>query len=446
MSTPDTLREGLRTLAGQAPVAAVPEEFFDRAHGQVRQRRTVRATAALVLILMLAIGVGLPRSGGTDSADQPVPGTAGLPSELRLPPLRTASAEDSPPGRAAMIFGGDATTDGWNEGRFAVLAADRDRYRVFHEMPYTAPGFEALLSPDGSLIARNRTVRSLTGSGFSVDLPGDPRAFSPDGTLLVCETGEGTTTVNGRERYESQVVVYSLARRAVIASVDNSDLPLTAGLSVAVSFDNTRLALQLGDQVRLYRLDTAAPTAYATVPLARELLAGPASWLPDGRSFVTARRGSDGAWQLVRREARTGAQSSTWAVMRTAEARYVRLLGWRPSGTAFATIGLPAAGAPPELAAGAETGPFLDDGTGHAQLIAISPGADPPDVLFQTPAGVSDLDVATAVAVGDHTRPSQAPDYGPLPPLFLAAGGLLALLTAVPLIWLARMARRRRSR
>lgn len=443
----NTLRDGLRTLAGQAPVAAVPEEFFDRAHSQVRQRRTVRATAALVLILTLGIGVGVSTGGGTNSADRQGSGTAGLPSELHLPPLRTAAAEDSPPGRAAMIFGGDATTDDWNEGRFAVLAADRDRYRVFNEMPYTGPGFEALLSPDGTLIARNRTVRPLTGSGISIDLPGDPRAFSPDGTLVVYETGEGTTTVDGRERYESQVGVYSLARRTVVASVDNSDFSLTAGLSVAVSPDNTRLALQLGDQVRLYRLDTAAPTAYATVPLSRELLAGPASWLPDGRSLVTARRGPDGAWQLIRREAQTGEQAATWAVLQATEARYVRLLGWRPDGTAVATISLPAAGAPPEMAAGADVGPFSDDGTGHVQLIAIPPGPAVPDVLFETPPGVSDLDVAAQIAVADLTpRTSQKPDYGPLPPLFLAAGGVLALLTAGLVAWLARLARRRIGR
>jgi hypothetical protein len=442
----NTLRDGLHTLAGQAPVAAVPEEFFDRAHGQVRQRRTVRATAALVLVLTLVIGIGLPSSGGMDSAGQPGAGAAGLPSELRLPPLRTASAEDSPPGRAAMIFGGDATTDGWNEGRFAVLAAEHDRYRVFNDMPYTGPGSEALLSPDGSLIARNRTVRSLTGSGFSVDLPGDPRAFSPDGSLLVYETGEGTTTINGRERYESQVGVYSLTRRTVIASIDNSDLSLIAGLSVAVSPDNTRLALHLGDQVRLYRLDTAAPAPYATVPMTRELLAGPASWLPDGRSFVTARRAPDGAWQLIRRDAQTGEQSATWAVLQATTARYVRLLGWRPNGTAVATISLPAAGASPEMAAGADISPFYDDGTGHAQLIAISAGTITPDLLFETPPGVSDLDVAAQIAVAAITRTSQKPDYGPLPPLFLAAGGLLAFLTAALVVWLVRLARRRVGR
>lgn len=444
MNVQDDLRHGLRELAGQAPAAAVPEDFFDRAHAQARQRGAVRASAAFVLLLTLALGLGLSRPGHIDSADSPAQPVAGFPSELRLPPLWAASAEWSPPGRTAMIFGGDAVADPWNEGRFAAVAADSDRYRVFRQFVGPAPGAEALLSPDGESIARGRSIQSLTGSGLSIDLPGDVRAFSPDGSLVVYETGTGTTTVNGRDRYESRIEVYSLARRSVVAGIDNSDLPLFAGLSVAISPDNLGLAVHLGDQLRLYRLDTAAPVTYAAVPLGHELLAGPASWLPDGRSLVTTRRGTDGAWQLVRRDARTGEETSIWAVLRATEALYVRVVGWRPGNTAIATAKLAAPDAAPEFRVGPETGLFQDDGTGRVRLIAIPAGVGTPAVLLETPAGVSDLDVAAQIVVAGTSRIPGRPDYGPFTPMSLVIVAVALAVIGGALAWLLK--RHRRSR
>ncbi|MDI6100369.1 hypothetical protein QLQ12_17315 [Actinoplanes sp. NEAU-A12] len=447
MNVRDDLRHGLRALARQAPAAAVPDDFFDRARARARQRRAVRASAGFVLVLTLALGLGLSRPGHVDSAGQPEAPAAGLPSELHLPPLWAASAESSPPGRTAMIFGGDATADAWNEGRFAAVAADGDRYRVFRDFVFTAPGSEALLSPDGESIARHRAVRSLTRPGSAVELPGDVRAFSPDGSLVVYETGEGTTTLNGRDHYGSRVEVYDLARRSVIAAVDNSDLPLFAGLAVSVSADNTRLALHLGDELRLYRLDAATPAAYATVPLNRELLAGSGSWLPDGSSLVTARRDSDGGpWRLIRRDALTGRETSVWAELEATEARHLRVLGWRADGAAVATAKLAAPDAAPEFKAGAEAGMFQEDGTGRVRLLAIPAGAGTPEVLLETPLGVSDLDVAAQIAAAGVTRASARPDYGPLPPALLLVAAVLVAIGGGVLTWIVRRRIVRRAR
>ncbi|GAA4263962.1 hypothetical protein GCM10022255_113250 [Dactylosporangium darangshiense] len=442
MRTETRLREGLRVLAGQAPPAAVPKDFFDRAHQRARQRWAVRGIATVVTLLTLTIGLAF-RPGGSDTPGGPAPVTVGLPSALHVPPIWTALVDQSPPGTAAVIFGGAATTDGWNEGRFAVVAAGSDRYRVFNDFTYTAPGFEALLSPDGDLIARNRTVRSLRpGRELSIALPGDPRAFSPDGTRLVYETGEGTTDIDGVQHRESRIAVYDLARRTEIASIDNADnLEPTAA---ALSPDNSRLAIQVRDQIRLYRLDSPYPAPYATVQLDAETLAGPGAWLPGGRSFVTARRGSGETWRLVSHNADTGAAQPEGPFPDMVNAQYIRVIGWRADGNAIAVVGVPRPGAPPAMLFQDHPWvPYPNSDTVRVRLVALAPSASEPMVLLETPTGVSDLDVAANLAISGQFRTSGSPDYGPPAPFVVAAGGILLLLVGAPLLWLVLRTRRR---
>ncbi|UWZ36598.1 hypothetical protein Drose_37295 [Dactylosporangium roseum] len=403
----------------------------------------MRGIAVVVTLLTLTVGLAF-RPGGTSMPGDPTSVTVGLPRKLHVPPLRTAHVGQSPPGTAAAIFGGTATTDDWNEGRFAVVAAGSDRYRVFNEFTYTAPGFDALLSPDGDLVARNRTVRSLRPDRrVSIALPGDPRAFSPDGTLLVYETGDGTTYIDGVQHRESRIAVYDLTSRSEIASIDNSD-NLSAPV-VALSRDNSRLAVQVRDQIRLYHLDSPNPAPYAIVALDAETLAGPGAWLPDGRSFVTARRGSDGTWRLVPHNADTGAAQPASPFPNVVDARYLRVIGWRADGAAIAIVAVPRAGALPALLFQDKITwvPYPDSNTARARLVALAPNTFDPTVLLETPDGVSDLDVAADLAISGQFRTSGSPDYGPPSPFFLAAGGVLMLLVGVPLLWLVLRVRRR---
>ncbi|MEW2386595.1 hypothetical protein AB0873_31855 [Micromonospora sp. NPDC047707] len=446
MNVETPLREGLRALARQAPAVAVPEDFFDQVHVRARQRRAVRSSAVVVTLLALAVGlVFRPTGSGTVTPGGPVGVTAGLPHRLHTPPIWTASVELSPPGTAAMIFGGEATLGDWNEGRFAIVAADSDRYRVFNEFTYTPPGFEALLSPDGELIARNRTVRSLHPErDLFLTLPGNPRAFSPDGSLLVYETGDGVNYVNDVEYRPSRIGVYDLARRVEIASIDNSDSWLTPGWSVALSPDNSRLAVQLRDEIRLYRLGPNHPVPYATVKLDAETLAGPGSWLPDGRSFVTARRYSGENWRLVLRNADTGQAGQARRLPEVAGARYIRVLGWRVDGTAVAVTGVPRPNTPPApIFHESAWGPFRDLDTVRVRLITLTPNTPTATVLFETPTGVSELDVAADLAVAGLFRDPGRPEYGPLPTTIQLVGGVLLMLICVPLLWLVWRARRR---
>ncbi|MGI5175913.1 hypothetical protein ACQEVZ_06230 [Dactylosporangium sp. CA-152071] len=444
MNTETSLRENLRMLAGQAPAAAVPGDFFDRAHKRARRRWAVRGVAVMVLLLTLSLGLAI-RPGGTSVPGGPGAVTVGLPRTLHEPKIWTASVEQSPPGTAAVIFGGRATHGGIAEGRFAVVAAGSDRYRVFNDSTPWAIGYEALLSPDGDLVARSGTVQSLRPDrGVSLTFPNSsPLAFSPDGTLLIYYERGPTTYVDGGQHWQSRIVVYDLVSRAETASIDNTDkeTPVVAALSP----DNSRLALQVRDQLNLYRLDGTSLAQYATVPLHDEALAGPGAWRPDGRSFVTVRLVNGRSWRLVPFDAITGTAEPALA-LRDVDARYLRVIGWRDDGTAIAVAGVSRRGAPP-LQPFREYfwRPNADYDSIRARLIELAPAATAPMVLLETPDGVGELDVAAHLAIAGQFRDAGNPDYGPLPPFFvkLIAGVLPVLLLGVLVLWLALRRRRR---
>jgi hypothetical protein len=454
MSDQTTLRDGLRVLAGQAPPVRVPDDFVDQVRRRTARRRATGA-AALVLLFSLAVGVALQPGRAADRLDPASPAAStstGLPQRLHVPPLWSGTVEQSRPGAAAAIFGGPATRNDWDEGRFAVVAADRNRYRVFLDaLPYPAPGFESLLSPDGRLVAYQQTVHPLeAGAPDPVSLPGDALAFSPDGKLVVYETFEGTTTIDGVLRRPSQIGVYDLDRGTTIATVPNDDN--TEHTPVAISADNSRLAMQFGDTVRLFQLDRAAPVAYATVRLESEVLAGPGAWLPDGGSFVTVRRDPSQTWQLISRDGRTGAERPRPTVPPVTGARYVRVLGWADGGVPIAVIGVPesAADVPPLPGApdpgGIQFRELYTQGTTGARLVALAEGQRDPRVLLTTPDGVTDLDVAADLAASGRVREVDGPpEYGPLRPAARWALIVLVVLTAIPVAgwWIRRRLRRR---
>lgn len=78
-----------------------------------------------------------------------------------------------------------------------------------------------------------------------------------------------------------------------------------------------------------------------------------------------------------------------------------------------------------------------------------APGGAAPEVLLETPGGVTEIDVAATVALEGGLRPAGQPSYGPPHPSFLAAGAC----ALVPVLGLAllirpvvRRSRQRRAR
>jgi hypothetical protein len=449
MSAKLALRDGLRILARQAPSAAVPEDFFELAHARQRQRRAVVATALAVTALVLGGGVLLrPAAFTSVRPAAEAPALPGLPRRLHVPPIWTASVTASPAGPAAVIFGGRATHTNLDEGRFALVAAGSDQYRTFNEFSPGIPGSRALLSPDGSLIARDRSVRSLRPGGPApVVTPGDILAFSPDGTLIVYQTYNGIGSLNGQRWVETRIGVFDLSRRVTIATIDNShageDL-LIAGFAAAISGDNARLAIHVRDELRLYRLDRADPSPYATTRLDKEMLAGPGSWLPDSGSLVTARLTADGTWQLVTHNGESAQPEGDRRLPTLTGTQYVRVIGWRADLSAVVIVGLRAAGQPADavLSQGNYT---VWVSAAPARLVSLSSASTTPQILLETPPGITDLDVAAEVAIAGRLRNLDDPEYG-LALFAKIALSVLAVVTGLAVLGVLRLARRRKHR
>ncbi|MET7423190.1 hypothetical protein [Dactylosporangium sp. NPDC005555] len=383
------VRAGLRALADRAPRGSLPDGFYEAARARHRGRRA--AALAAVAVLLVVVGAGWAvRAGGGPSV--PAGGSGpGIATELPVPPWYTGSGGL---GVTAAVYGGPATTGDWQEGRLAGLSADGDRVRVLGGAVYAAPGFEVLLSPDGTRIAHDGTVSSLTG-GADIRVPGEVRAFSPDGTLVVYQSG-GT------------VGVHDLARHTDVARVDVGGSWVVPGFSAAVAPGNDRLALMTNQAVSVYDLRTSR--LLYLLRWADGVLTGPGAWLPDGSAFATATRTND-VWTVALHAGADGTVLADRALAPVFDARYLRLLGWRADGTAVAVAGVPAPGAVSlENSWTTAWGPYTDLGSSGARLVEIRP--DGVREVLRTPAGVRDLDVAASLAIAGSFLPPGDPGFG----------------------------------
>lgn len=454
MTTP--LTQALRHLADEVPAAAVPKELFDTARTRHRRHRAAVASAIVVLVLLAGTGYTL-RPVALPSPTAPRVDEPGLPTRLVVPPLRTASVRESGPGPAAMLFGGPAVHTDWFENRMGVVAADADRYRVL-DAGTRVPGFEALLSPDGRYVWEQGRLHDLTTGRSVPGAPaGHPLAFARDGSRLVYADAETFTPPN---TYATPYVgVQDRERRTDVLRVRVGSAWIPPGRTAALSPDGGELVLQVRDEVWLIRvadagLDrTAEP--YRKLPLAGGRLAGAGSWLPDGRSVAVLERSSctdcpvpsyPRTWRLVTHAVADGAAQAGPAFPELRSRAYVQVLGWRSANEAVALVGVPGSAAVDrpddhDIA----WGPYHEPGTEAVELVLLRRGASVPELLFRTPAGITELAVAADLAVDGAVRESGRPDYGP-PPFWLVALWLLgAAALAVPLLALLRRWRGRRT-
>jgi hypothetical protein len=412
--------EALRRVADEVPAAVVPADLFDRA--RARHRRRSAAVACTLAVVFVLLGVGYvvrpadtPWSTATGSA------SSGLPSRLAVPPLRTATVGQSAPGAAAMLFSGPAVRDDWNEGRMGVVAADADRYRVF-----------------------DRELVDLTTGDASPAPAGDPLAFAPDGRWLA--VAGSTSTVAGSRYVADHVSVYDREQRTEVLRVGVQNAWVPPGRS-AISPDSGQLAVQVRDEVWLARTADAGADRvaepYQKLPLSGGRLAGPGAWLPDGRSVAVLQRSTCAAcplpsyprtWRLVTRDVGTGQPVPAAAFPELRSATFVQVLSWRSADVAVALVGVPGSGAVdvPDDHDSAR-GPYHEPDTEAVRLVLLRRGAAEPELLFQTPAGISELAVAADLAVAGTVRESGTPSFGPPHPYLLAGGGILLLVLALPL-------------
>ncbi|MBE1490022.1 WD40 repeat domain-containing protein [Plantactinospora soyae] len=451
------LSEAPHDLADGVPAAAVPEGSFDRARARHRRRRAAVAGTIAVGVLLLGTGYALrptavPWSAAADST------APGLPTRLVDPPLRTATVAESAPGAAAMLFGGPMVRDGWNENRMGVLAADADRYRALAPSERQTAGFGALLSPDGRYVWAGGSLYDLTsGRSTPAGMDGYPLAFAPDGKRLAYAEPDTFTPPN---TYATPYVgLYDRERRADVLRVRVDTAWVPPG-QAAVSPDGAELAVQVRDEVWLTRVadadsdGTADP--YRRLPLNGGRLPGAGSWLPDGRAVATLTRSTctdcpipsyPRSWRLETRTVADGTVVPGSAFPDVRSASYVHLVGWRSADEAVALVGVPGPTAVdrPQTHDIASS-PYQEDGTVAVHLVLLRRGAATPEVLFRTPAGITELTVAASLAVDGAVRESGRPDFGPAPLWLVAAGAVLVAIVGATGQFLLRYLRRRRHR
>lgn len=421
------LRQALRTEADQAPVYAVYERALRTARRRRRSRLGAVAAAIAVLIVIVVAGVpGLMVSRLADPRWSSTGSDPSLPDRLGYPPAFWPSVTTDPPGRSALIVGGQAfpvdTLDrlAEDEGDFAVVGATSDVYRMWRVTGYEAhAGEDVLISPDGLRLAipsgMNRAGAAIadlkTGeisrlTAFTADDYVTPAAWSPDGTSLVVEVYR-----SGQPSELGLVGVPGGAFRK-LAVLDES---ARRGYLAAFSPDGSLVAYRDGDRIGIASTDPVHGVS-RSLAVDGAWLAGKGAWSPDGD--VMTWRLDQGRWRLEGRDPETGRrQGREWTVEATGLTA-VRLLGWaagRPVIAAFRK----------EPTAPVESTPV----TAYQEIYNVEVWRLTEaghDVLMTTPHNMMSIDIADEVITGGRTRPGDPPRFGVLTVtgVIILAGGL----------------------
>lgn len=414
------LREALREAAADVPAYPVHDRAVRTAR-RARRRMAAGVAAALVLVALAPLVL----RGGAGSG--PAPGGGGgpaLPDRIGLPVFGALHATDRPRlGPASVIFSGQARglTGLLDEnGTIGIVGADADRYRTY-EVGYEAPvGEEVLLSPDGRRIA----VPGGSSKHPRIDLvdlvhgverhlpsvvPGsvttEPVGWAPDGRSLVVRD-----TVPSNPEGSAYANVLSLVRldtgRAV-RLIEAEQLPIF-GDPVAFSPDGSRLAWRIGDKVLIAGTDGQRISSFPLPPDTG--LAGKGAWLPDGSLALVGRDPGTDRWRLRHADPATGRDLGALELPAVTGVTTIRLLGWRPDGSALVVAYRPEPAAPARF----DQPMDMDQRTayGHVRsvaVLALVPGAAAPTTVLTAPEQVLAIDVADAVVHSGLVRDADPP-------------------------------------
>jgi hypothetical protein len=370
------------------------------ARRELSRRRSVVLALLLPILALALIDAYLTTWLGR----LPAAGSAhgGLPSKVVDPPWLTADVRHAHLASALVMFDGPSSED---PDRYPlVLVGAGDAYRTYTRGDWTVP---SLLSPDGRGVLvpdwssgssqHTRLLELSTGSVRTIGA-GVPLAWSPNGRYAVLGEYDDDTL--------HAVDVLDVAGGGVREQVI-LDAPHEKATRVALSPDNTSLAVQFAGTVAVYR---DGLRSWRTAPVSGNL-AGPAAWTPDGSGVVVL--DGDGTFEVL--DARDGSVLAGRTLPALPgrgepaggdEPEPARLVGWQ-------------AGAP--VVAAAQSVLVLG---ATATVLVTVPAAAPEDVR--------DLQVATA-ALSLPPVPAGAPHAGPLLARswpILRFGGPLALLLA----------------
>jgi hypothetical protein len=483
------LRETLIEASEQMPAARLSGEVWRRGRRARRLERLAGvAGAGLVLLLVAALVpamVARPSGYGVGNGGDAVP------AKLSLPWMWQASVQQSPPGAASVLFGGDTSglhgTDIFDhEGKIAVLGRGGDYRMLFYAGVDTImAGEDVQLSPDGTHVAQwfladsgydgfgmvitdLATGRSTLYAGTDGTGCCAPVAWAPDGRSLL-------TTQVAEDGGASRFVWLDLRTGTSHPLGKYHSGQVRSASRGAFSPDGQRVVLTEGTTVRLIDLSgqnsgpTPAPTpgqsvsptfgkTLWTVDLGpRRYLAGIGAFTPDGTSIATVKL--DGCldecgeaalaarrWTFGYLDARTGAETAG-PPLATVTGSAVRALGWRQGRDLVVLTYTPESGAHKTA-----TGTWNDTGwteTGHVVLKALRPDGST-QTLLDPPDGVLTMDVARdLMEAGRFGGPSSSASIFPARSIIwiaLVPLALLVLVAVVVLVAVIRLVRRHRRR
>jgi len=368
--TQPALSDVLTRIADEAHPVDVADDTWRRG---VRRRRSRVAGAVLLAVAAGLAGTLVLLNAGRGAVTRPAGSSPPVvPSTVYSPVTGEDTVTEAPPGPAAILVSGDHElrgSDVWGwEGRSLVVGQD-GTYRLARTVGESTAGLAGglLLSPDGRYLAgppwmegatwpddgRDQTAVLDLSTGAVVQYDGgNPVAWAPDGASILVHAyppdGSGQPNVIGSLRLLS-------VRTGQVRSLPDIRGRMREGNVAAFSPDGTRLVLATADA--LYLVDPARDAVVRLAGLtARDRLAGPGAWLPDGRrialysmSGCTDDESCDetglGSREFHVRylDADTG-QPAAGPPLPPARGQAARLLGWQRDGAAVVAVYSPEAG------------------------------------------------------------------------------------------------------
>jgi hypothetical protein len=446
----ERLREALHGVAGELPAYQVYERALATAR---RSRRRAAAATAAVVVLFAALLALLP-TGIVALPDPAARAPAALPDRIGTPVTGTLHATGRPRlGPAAVLFSGQgAGLGGDGNATVAVVGAGGDRYRVFTTGVEAPAGEQVLLSPDGRRFAypasapdhpRLGIVDLVTGgnrrlaSAVRDSVLTVPVGWSPDGHRLVVRDAVPRDAQRGGYQSVLSLVDLDSGRWTRLATGTSYD-----GFTVAFAPDQRRLAYQVDGAVTVADLDGRPLSRFELAP--ETALAGKGAWTPDGTALALVARQGD-AWTLRYTDPATGAPAPGPATPAVGGVTAIRLLGWRPDGSALVVAYQPEPAAPARFEAPLP----MDQRTAYGnvrsiRLLSLPPGAREPGIVLTAPAQVLAIDVADDVLAGGRVRPADPPT-GVGPRVWYWVGPAAVVVAAVLFGWWALSRRRSTS-
>ncbi|MEJ3747540.1 hypothetical protein WEI85_30155 [Actinomycetes bacterium KLBMP 9797] len=303
------LAQALIAAAELAPPVPAPDELWRHGRRRRRRRRTAAALACLLLVAALAWAPVRSRSdlgfAGT--------GAAVLPATVAEPHLWQRTVDGDAHGPVKLAFG---TGHSLNFETALVLIGADDSYRLDYLSPGEEPG---VLSPDGRWLLGQHLRDLTTGDTRELDRPLTgyvPAVWAPDSRTavgIIMPDGGGTSYgPDGAELDgpDDEIILVDVASGTArtIATV-----PDAAMWRAAFSPDGGRLAIHAwfpDKNSALTILDMRGTDPPRMVNLtARQRLAGPAAWTPDGNQILLV--ADDGCAQ-----GRDQCADPTWHVQR----------------------------------------------------------------------------------------------------------------------------------